>query len=390
MLSRIQIKGFKSIREAKVELGAFNVFVGPNGAGKSNLLEAIGVLGAAAKGRVDDEALLRRGVRPGVPALYKSSFRQQRIPPQIDIEAQSRTGPASLRILLRNPVRDSGEGWSFFSESLKHKGRRLAGRSEANRHRGNPEQGRVALEMADLDPKQPAAALVRRLQDFAIYAPTTGVLRGTVPDPQQREPIGLSGGRLPEAALEVLRNTTKQQRGEYFDLLGWVERWGVRAAADAPIARSVPTPRRVLQFTDRYMADGRNVLTAYDASEGSLFVLFALVVSLHPSIPPTVAIDNMDHGLNPRLARALVTKMSEWVLKQADRQLLVTAHNPSLLDGLPLQDDRVRLFVVDRALNGETVINRIIVTPAILERAREGWTLSRMWVAGHLGGVPDV
>ncbi len=32
-------------------------------AGKSNLLEALGVLSAAVSGRVDDEALLRRGVR---------------------------------------------------------------------------------------------------------------------------------------------------------------------------------------------------------------------------------------------------------------------------------------------------------------------------------------
>lgn len=71
------------------------------------------------------------------------------------------------------------------------------------------------------------------------------------------------------------------------------------------MAPSVPTPRRVLELTDRYMAEGRNTLTAYDASEGSLFVLFAMVVGLHPGVAPVVAVDNVDHGLNPRLARAL-------------------------------------------------------------------------------------
>ena len=41
--------------------------VGANGVGKSNVLEALGVLGAAANGVVDDESLLRRGVRAGLP-----------------------------------------------------------------------------------------------------------------------------------------------------------------------------------------------------------------------------------------------------------------------------------------------------------------------------------
>jgi AAA15 family ATPase/GTPase len=75
MIDRIEIHAFKSIQEANLELGAFNVFIGANGSGKSNILEAIGVLGAAAAGRVGDESLLYRGVRPGLPDLYKTSFR---------------------------------------------------------------------------------------------------------------------------------------------------------------------------------------------------------------------------------------------------------------------------------------------------------------------------
>ena len=40
-----------------LELGRVNCLIGANGVGKSNILEAIGVLGAAANGVVDDEAL---------------------------------------------------------------------------------------------------------------------------------------------------------------------------------------------------------------------------------------------------------------------------------------------------------------------------------------------
>lgn len=77
----IQIRGFKSILDATVPLGRVNCFIGANGSGKSNLLEAIGTLSAAAAGRVDDEAIIRRGVRAGLPRLFKTSFSATRIPP---------------------------------------------------------------------------------------------------------------------------------------------------------------------------------------------------------------------------------------------------------------------------------------------------------------------
>jgi predicted ATPase len=80
MIQSIQIDGFKSIVSQTLEVGRVNCFIGANGVGKSNVLEAIGVLGAAANGKVDDEALLRRGVRPGVPRLYKTSFESVIVP----------------------------------------------------------------------------------------------------------------------------------------------------------------------------------------------------------------------------------------------------------------------------------------------------------------------
>jgi predicted ATPase len=71
MIRNLTIERFKSLVKLELELGRINVFVGANGSGKTNLLEAIGVLGAAAFGLVDDETLQRRGVRPGVPQLYR-------------------------------------------------------------------------------------------------------------------------------------------------------------------------------------------------------------------------------------------------------------------------------------------------------------------------------
>jgi len=69
MIRKLSVKGFKSLVDVDVELGQVNVFVGANGSGKSNLLEALGMLSAAADGTVDDARLRERGMRLAVPRL---------------------------------------------------------------------------------------------------------------------------------------------------------------------------------------------------------------------------------------------------------------------------------------------------------------------------------
>ncbi len=146
----------------------------------------------------------------------------------------------------------------------------------------------------------------------------------------------------------------------------------------------------MLYFKDRFMARSQGGLTGYDASEGALYVLFAAALAALPGAPSLLAIDNFDHGLNPRLARALMHRICEWVLSQENRQILLTSHNPLVLDGLPLEDERVRLFAVARSRKGSTRVTRIELDLGDLRREGELWTVSRLWVMGHLGGMPDV
>ena len=139
------------------------------------------------------------------------------------------------------------------------------------------------------------------------------------------------------------------------------------------------------------MREDRNVLSGYDASEGALYALFLAIISGHEASPALCAVDNADHGLNPRLARSLMECLCRWYLDSSEpRQILLTTHNPLVLDGLPLQDDHVRLFTVSRTGSGRTSVRRVVVDDNLLERAEQGWSLSRLWVMGHLGGVPDV
>src|SRR5260370_25271180 len=111
------------------------------------------------------------------------------------------------------------------------------------------------------------------------------------------------------------------------------------------LSHGVPRAKQVLKFTDRFMAPSRNTLTAYDASEGALYVLFAAVLCLSASAPTVFAIDNLDSALNPRLVTRLVGRLAEWLRTgDPDRQLLFTAHNPAVLAGLALHGEKDRRF----------------------------------------------
>lgn len=394
-LASLDVKDFKSLKEVHVLLGQVNVFIGANGSGKSNLLEAIGILGSAAAGIVDDQALLRRGVRPGV--LFKSSFKSQPVAPKISLRATSNAG-AEYHAYITKPADSPSPTWLFGNETLKLEKTRIASRGP----RGNAtiealslplEMNRSVANLARTNKHTPERmrAFLAVLDDFAIFAPVTPVLRGLAPDPAPRLPVGLFGGQLPEA-VGLLRPAGKQADplAGALELIDWARHFEMGPPSQEILSASVPTTRYVLRFTDRFMANGRDVLSGYDASEGALYVLFMLVLAVHENSPRSFAIDNFDQALNPRTARALTSRFVEAALEH-DRQAFLTTHNPLVLDGLPLDDDRVRLFTVGRSPKGFTAVKRVPVKNLGALKQKHGeFALSRLWVTGLLGGMPDV
>lgn len=392
MIRQIEIRGFKSIYDATLELGRVNCFIGANGVGKGNLLEAIGVLGAAANGVVDDESLLRRGVRAGLPRLYKSSFSSDRPPLYITIAATS-ANQATYRVALLNPMDSPEPAWSYKTEFLSDGETKIVADGDRKKKKLNPKAGFAALKLVDLEPNDPATKLMQRLQDFAIYCPNTPTLRGIVPDQQSRTPVGLSGGQLAEG-FDNLRQHLEPESEEILEqvlgLIDWISDVETTSYGTNLLSPKVPRTKRILKFNDRFMQKSRNELTAYDASEGALYVLFTAILCLLPSAPKIFAIDNLDQALNPRLLQALIAHLADWLShNDHDRQLLFTAHNPAALDGLDLLDPEVRLFTIDRNSNGQTVINRLTLTEK-LKKLNQQYPLSRLWLMGNLGAVPNV
>jgi energy-coupling factor transporter ATP-binding protein EcfA2 len=394
IVTKFAVRAFKSIESADIDLGSVNVFIGANGSGKSNLLEAFAILAAAAFGRIDNESIVRRGCRPG--GYFRPLFSAS--PPDAETVLEAEDKETCYRVTLASPDSTRSTPWEFRREEWKHENASLVDRTQTGASTGDPQVGLAALKLAETAVGSPAAQFLKTLANYSIYAPNTPMLRAWMPDPQVREPIGLSGGRLSEAVSELMK--TQDERGdlggelrrtiEWFAGLGIME---LKGSPQDPSTRNLVFLDRFFRI-DQYPGTDRKhfyFLSANDVNEGVLYELFLAVLFLHPSAPRLFAVDNGDHGLNPLLARRLIEAMCRWLLSSAQsKQVLLTTHNPLVLDALPLQDERVRLFTVDRDSGGATNVRRFVLTDKHREMAAEGWTLSRMWVNKLISGVPDV
>ena len=318
MIEEFSVKTFKSLEDVTVKLGQVNVFIGANGSGKSNFLEALGVLSAAANGKVDEEALLARGVRPGVPKLYKSAFPAKprtRIPSHLSFGAYS--SQAEYQACLWNNLKDPKPVWTFKTESWKENNTQLAGRSPASRKETNEkrdwnkERGLAALKAVDVT-AGPALSLLESLQSYVIFSPVTDVLRGIMRETQPKtSSVGLSGGNLLWAVHNLVIQRYKDERiraicEDVLGLVDWAKEFKLTSTVQQPLSPIQSSVKTTIGFYDRFMKKGRNILSAYEASEGALYALFLAVIAGHKASPRLCAVDNADHSLNPRLARALM------------------------------------------------------------------------------------
>ena len=324
-LESIEIKSFKSIVDQSLELGQVNVFIGANGSGKSNLLEAIGFLSSALSGRIDYPALDLRGVRLSAPEVFKASFRDT------DRKDSFSVAGRNNGVRYEVGVAPNREGGFEYDKEVLETGRIYADRDRGGnatiRKTSGDDVDQVEHQNHDLEnTKGYIGAFVKLvhkhelddlddLLEYAIYSPSTPILRGISTDNSRKEPLGLYGGSL-AFALQDVRESASGIRAELKDrflrLLNWVKDVETADAISPELQSShVHTARKVVEFRDGFMKETFNGLYAYDASEGALYVLFVLVLLLHGKTPSIFALDNVDSALHPSLARDLMGHITE-------------------------------------------------------------------------------
>lgn len=412
LLKSIQIKGFKTLVETELEFGRVNMFIGGNGAGKSNILEALGLLSASLKD-VSDAELQRRGVRLSAPTLFKSAFKNTKIRNNFDLKAIFEN-EVCYRVTI-----GAGENFGslrFVTENIEHAGRRYMGRGPAGVRifgqnvtkrdvdptRGLWDRFRESAELPDA-----LFAELNRMANYAIFAPQTAFLRGSDIETVLTSPMGLQGGNLAQAFLGASKNAGKKSASFalFKEILGsvwgpgWTESVLVQEKKEEVTSKLVKTGSASLYLTDKYMIRTRNQLSAYDSSEGTLYLLFIAVLLGHPETPKIFALDNVDNALNPKMTREMLSLLIRVACEEKFRkvgmapdQIFLTSHNPTALDAFDIFDDEQRVFVVARdQVTGQSKVIRLM-PPAGMDRqewieAKEGRTLSELWIEGRIEGA---
>lgn len=389
-IQNIRIRNFKSLYDISFEPGNVNVLIGANGAGKTSVLEAVGILSAAMTDRVNNNSLQRKGVRLSASSLYKSKFLDlEREPTTVDLSMDWERDSHQYQYNVHLTVPKEDDAWRYHAETVLKDGMQVFGRSNRSSAQMNSKIGYFPLSEALTGEEYTSAG--RYTEGYGIYQPDTLTLRGTVPDPTQVTPIGLSGGRLAEAMADLFRTVDGNlmfgslYMSDVLELIDWASDFHVGKPKKTNLNPGVPSTSQIIEFKDRYLKDTA-LFTGYDASEGALYVLFMLCLAMHPGTPKIFAIDSFDHAMNPRLARRITEVFSRLVI-ESGKTVFMTTHNPLVLDGLSLTDDRIRLFAADRDENGHVQINRIKVSE---ELVKTGQSLSRLWINGYLGGVPEL
>lgn len=389
MLERVKILNFKSILDEEIQLGSFNVFIGQNGCGKTNVLEAVGMLAAGVSGRLTVEDLYNRGIRMGRPSLMASSFPGAGESPPLELSGATvlPSGPNSFTFGLvpkdpaayggswipRNTTAPDDEFSKLFPAFIERVGGKSPDELSATDRRALDLMVGFLAKQAETD---------QFIAPYAIYAPATNTLRG-LETTSRRDPLGLYGENL-DVTLSTFPKEDLDRLKELVHIIDWVDDLqfdeGDRGKFDGlKLGRSVSR----LYFTDKYMRPDNRTFSAENANEGILHVLFHLALFLSAKTPSIFAIDNLDTSLNPGMCRRLTKVLAELAVERK-KQALVTTHNPAILDGLNLNDDAQRLFVVYRNDDGHTKVKRVRMKPD----AAPGLKLSELWLRGHLGALP--
>lgn len=370
MLRKLRVSRFKSIYEDELEFGSVNLIIGPNGSGKSNILEALGVISAIFSRGLDPSELDLKGIRLSLPHIFKSAFKGYDLPKTFRLEATFDFGRYDCSIRASA----SSTYLEFFTEALYDQERLVYGRSTHGIKVRSDEFSAGILERLDIDAIRSVWSVVgpivnisaefreelEQFSRYAIYAPQTAVMRGLAVDNRVVEPLGLTGSGLATAIEQAKRYADPKEFAKIVDIIwepGWADQLQVDDFKADVVPSHVSAGGRLLYIRDRYMRGGRNFLSAFDASEGTLYLVFVAALLSHPETPNIFALDNVDGTLNPKLVRSLTSHIVKVSTAKKDsdrhRQVFMTSHHPSALDSLDIFDPQQCLFIASRVSKPE-------------------------------------
>lgn len=398
-IQKLQIQGFRSLRDVTWEPGRLNVLIGPNGSGKSNLLRALALLKHSSHGELSQEILRRGGI---TPLLWDGQARE--------IGWTIKTDPLrDQRGLIRDPVREA----LTYELRVRQLGSTSSFRVEHEmlgnyylRDRGDKPGPKKFLE------RRPSHAVTFDFEEHALVAH-----EGSVPDDQTL--LSLVSGPFGNPVVSGFRER----------LAGWAMYHDVHVDEQAPIRQAT-----VARVEQRVATDGQNLIavlhtlytghrefkrsldaamraafgtdfeelvfppaadqrvqlrlrwkslrteqSAADLSDGTIRFLLLHAIFAAPSPGDLIAVDEPEAGLHPSMFPIVAELASE----AAERtQVILTTHSADLLDAFTTT---VPTTTVVRWVDGQTALS--VLDGDELRRWLNEYTLGALARSGELEGM---
>lgn len=397
MLSSFTIRNFKSYENATLKLGPLTVLVGANASGKSNAVEALRFLSWFAQGNklgsiryaLQDDAQAIRGTvndlghggRRGFSLSCVTTDRQwnrysvtleRQNDDDLHITDERITGPFQV-VPLFEVVASQETGGDI----------RVAYNNFARG--GRKPQVTCTDQMA----------VLLQLQSSARFGPRQKKAQRVIPDVTKRYQVWLSSIVFLDPQPSTMRTYSfKTERtlsghganlsGVLFNLCQNAHTEGevlhfIKALPEQDITNIgfIETPRNeaMVMLTETF--GGKQ--TEYDAallSDGTLRVLGIAAAVLSAPEGSIVVIEEIDNGVHPSRAKLMLDRLST-VAHQRNLRVLISSHNPALLDALP--DDAVPnvVFCYRDPTTGASCLQRLVDLPDYPELIAQG-------AVGHL------
>lgn len=354
MLTQIHIQNFKSYRDQVLHLSPLTLMIGANASGKSNALEAFRFLAWLAEGqklsvlkhRVDDSEQILRGQLKDLGHLDSSSFALGCYTNDAD------WNHFNVEINLRE------DELHIIQEKISTEGKTVPLYEVVQPSSGLSNDVRVAYNNFAKGGRKPQInctdqiAILNQLASSAMFESGHKKAQQEIPKATEKFQHVLSNTLFLDPVPSLMRGDSypeKQLRGDCANLSGVLfSLWKDDSLKPVIIdfIKSLPEQdvKSIGFFEDRRGRVSLELVESFGdkdrawsvelLSDGTLRVLAIAAALLSAPEGSTVVIEEVDNGVHPSRAKQLLATMKD----QADSRnvrLLLSTHNPALMDALP-------------------------------------------------------
>ena len=363
-VQKIQIQGFKSIRDQELELGPLNVFIGGNGAGKSNLVGVFHFLRQVYRQDLQTYA----GQAGGANAILHYGRKQT---PRLSIRVEFPTSPSgeTVNIYEFNLVPTDDDRFLFEKEksSIWDKARHPKSYDE------NMGGGHSEARLTDLKTGI-AAHLREHLDSYRIYH-----FHDTSSSAAMKQTGDLHDNRFLKADagnLAAFLYRLQEKNPDHFENIEDTVRQVAPFFRRFSLQPNKLNPEKIrLEWEDK---GGDGFFGTATLSDGTLRFICLATLLLQPELPSLILIDEPELGLHPAAIQVLAGLLQ---LASTKTQLIVATQSVTLINQLEPE----QVWVVDRE-NGQSVFRHL--QSADMTSWLDEYSLGELWEKNVLGGRP--